>query len=50
MTKKVKIIIIVLAALLAASVVALAVPLGIYVNRAKENRTRINGIYEKSYY
>lgn len=50
MTKKVKVIIIALAVLLVASIIALAVPLGIYVDKAKDNRTRINGIYEKSYY
>lgn len=50
MTRKVKIIIIVLSVMLIAVAVALAVPLGIYVGRAEAGQTKINGVYEKSYY
>ncbi len=50
MTKKGKIILGITVGVLVAAVIALAVPLGIYVGRAENEKTRINGVYEKSYY
>ena len=50
MTRKVKTIIGVLAGILIAVTVGLAIPLGVYVNRAEQRQVKVNGLYEKSYY
>lgn len=50
LSKRVKIIVTVLCVLLVMSVVALAVPLGIFVDREYKSSAKVNSVYEKSYY